>query len=434
MADIEQLEINGTVHDIADATARKDIEELKKSGGGVSEEKVESVVNEYLAKEVEEELTGETTKGFIALTSSTAYKITSNAGYTTVTYTLAANITNVTIKNATYSNSSAPSYIFVNGNDKVVLTGKESASDTGKTVTVPSGSNKLIVTRQGSEKPNVIGTVRKDKYADEDYINNKVADTSSYFELVNETIINRIVKAEVRQNFKYTFDKPFITFCFDDALQDIDLVASIFAEFDVPLCMALIPSNINNTCNGLTEEANRFTVGMTVKDVAIKAVENGGEVLSHGYTPITANNINNASIIKEIFSDNKKVLENCGFTVRGIMQNGGTNALLGGTKEEGGYIFQYYAGQNFDYSDRYGITEDYYHPRVNMNVSLDTAKGYIDIAKANNKWVSFFAHSITGIYNETNVTEANLRALLQYCQDNNIDIVTYSFIYDNYGK
>lgn len=173
---------------------------------------------------------------------------------------------------------------------------------------------------------------------------------------------------------------------------------------------------------------------MTVKEVAEQVVSQGGEVLSHGYTPLTSENISDEDTIKEIFYSNKQQLVDCGFVVNGIILNGGSKALRGGTKEQGGYIMQYYASKNFLYSDQYGVTEQYYHPRINLNKATNKCIDDINNAIIEKKWIIFMGHSITGIYNEKYLTEQHLRTILQFCKDNKVDVVTYANIYDMYGK
>ena len=121
-------------------------------------------------------------------------------------------------------------------------------------------------------------------------------------------------------------------------------------------------------------------------------------------------------------------LLNAGFEVNGIITAGGPGALDGGL-EQGGDVFQYWASIEFDYSDLYGFTEDYYHPRMNLGDSLDMNKTRIDDAISHNKWIVFFGHALQ---DSGNYTEANLRAILQYCKDRNVSVVPYKHIYNTF--
>lgn len=254
------------------------------------------------------------------------------------------------------------------------------------------------------------------------------------FKKAKPSEIDKIVQENIEKGFSYDLDKAQVTFVFDDALQDIDLVASIFEEYDYPLCLALIPENLSDICSGLTKDTGKYQKGMTVKAVAEQVTSQGGEVLSHGYTVLTNENINDSKVLKEIFFLNKQELMKNGFTVDGIILNGGAEALRGGSKAQGGYIMQYYASKYFYYSDQYGVTEQYYHPRISMNKPIKKCIDDINHAVSEKKWIVFVGHSITGIYGEKYSTEKHLRTLLQYCKDNEVEVVTYATVYNKYGK
>lgn len=258
---------------------------------------------------------------------------------------------------------------------------------------------------------------------------NKNKNDMSFINSNYENDIKRYKRMQLKHPFKYkTFDKAYITFCFDDGTNDCDKIASIFKEFGYPMCLSLPPDSLNTVCIGLQSASNGFTVNMKVREVANKVIENGGEVLCHSWTPITKDNITNKDLLVETFVTNVKVLRDAGFEVNGIMTAGGTGALDGGL-EQGGDILQYWASIEFDYSDRYGFTEDYFYPRMNLGDSLDMNKTRIDDVVNHNKWIVFFGHALqdTGNY-----TEENLRAILQYCKDRNVTVVTYKHIYNTF--
>ena len=85
----------------------------------------------------------------------------------------------------------------------------------------------------------------------------------------------------------------------------------------------------------------------------------------------------------------------------------------------------------FSYSDLYGISPNYYHPRSSMSASNDTSvKNNVLAASNNNVWVSFYAHDLN-----TERTEAQLRELIEYVKATpNVEIVTYKYIYENFGN
>lgn len=296
-------------------------------------------------------------------------------------------------------------------------------------VEIPANGNKILI---NSTSQNGI-QVKKFTKARIDDIENQVDINKNNIDSLNslnyENDIKRFVRTQLKNPFKYkSFDKPYVTFCFDDGTNDSDKIASIFKEFNYPMCMSLPPDSLNTMCVGLQSPTNGYSVNMKIKDVATKVVENNGEVLCHSWTPITKDNINDKELLTETFITNVKILRNAGFEVNGIIMAGGTGALDGGLKQ-GGDIFQYWATIEFDYSDRYGFTEDYFYPRMNLGDTLDLNKNRIDNAIANNKWIIFFGHALQ---DSGNYTEQNLRAILQYCKDRNVTVVTYKDMYNKF--
>lgn len=295
-------------------------------------------------------------------------------------------------------------------------------------VEIPANGNKILI---NSTSQNGI-QVKKFTKARIDDIENQVDINKNDMSFINsnyENDIKRYKRMQLKHPFKYkTFDKPYITFCFDDGTNDCDKIASIFKEFGYPMCLSLPPDSLNTVCIGLQNASNGFTVNMKVKEVANKVIENGGEVLCHSWTPITKDTIKNKDLLVETFVTNVKVLRDAGFEVNGIITAGGAGALDGGL-EQSGDILQYWASIEFDYSDRYGFTEDYFYPRMNLGDSLDMNKGRIDDAVNHNKWIIFFGHALQ---NTGNYTEENLRTILQYCKDNNVSVVPYKYIYNTF--
>lgn len=346
-------------------------------------------------------------------------KVTVNAG----------DILYITATNVNYYNFKA--YVILDANNNIITSCEGYESNTvikDFKVEVPTNgcimwlnslvTNEIRVTKYTKEKINNIETQVNKNKNDLSFIN------SNY-----ENDIKRYKRTQLKHPFKYkTFDKPYVTFSFDDGTNDCDKIASIFKEFGYPMCLSLPPDTLNYVCTGLQSPSNGFTVNMKVKDVANKVIEDGGEVLCHSWTPITKDNITNKDLLVETFVTNVKVLRDAGFEVNGIMTAGGVGALNGGLNECGD-ILQYWASIEFDYSDLYGFTEDYFYPRMNLGDSLDLNKIRIDDAVNHNKWIVFFGHALQ---NTGNYTEENLRAILQYCKDKNVTVVPYKHIYNTF--
>jgi hypothetical protein len=241
---------------------------------------------------------------------------------------------------------------------------------------------------------------------------------------------NRIATAMIREKKRNPFefkalDKGFVSFVFDDLRFDIDLVASIFAEFNLPLCVSAIPKNLTHTASGLKADAHGFTTGMKMKDILTKVQENGGEIFSHNDEVVNATNQYDFDFMYGYYVNNKKVLEDNGFNVRGLISAGGTGSITKTDEIEKWLIL------NYDYSNQ-GVAVNYDKSRISLNQPLNTVKQLITDAKNNKVWIAFMAHTLSG--QEANITEANLREWLQHCKDIGVDVVTYAHVFDNYSS
>ena len=226
-----------------------------------------------------------------------------------------------------------------------------------------------------------------------------------------------------------SFDKPYVTFCFDDGYNDIDYIAKIFDEFNYPLCLAVPPNRIYSSVSGLSDKG----LGNIELDVMKHIESNGGEILCHSSSVITADNINNKNLLIETFIKNKKAFADAGLNIRGIILAGGANYIDGKHKLYGN-ILDKWVRANFDYSDLYGNTPEYYYPRNGMN-SISQVKGIIDEAINKNQWKILYTHQIKNAnLSDGTSKETMLKTVLQYCKDNNVNVVTYSHIYDTFGS
>jgi len=226
-----------------------------------------------------------------------------------------------------------------------------------------------------------------------------------------EKIEKRIESAELKFDFYYSdFDKGYITMVYDDYRGDLGTVFSIFEEKNVPLVAAIPPE----------------TVTSDSKAALLHNIQNaGGEIIGHHFTVLTS-----AMTSEQKFDKLKTtydVLTSYGLNVNGYILAGGTNQGDINRKE----IETMLRKIGFSYSDLYGISPNYYHPRSSMATSNDsTIKKNITTAGNSKTWLSFYAHDLN-----TERTADELRELIEYIQaDPNVEIVTYKYIYQNFGN
>ena len=252
------------------------------------------------------------------------------------------------------------------------------------------------------------------------------------------SVYNRIHTLSALNKFAFnSFDKGYLTFCVDDGNAEyLDKIASIFEEYNMPLCLAIPPTQLEKICSGLSETTGSYTVGMTVKEVCEKVVELGGEILSHHLSAITATNISN-DLLHTVFVDNKKALEEAGFNIRGIILSGGTGALVGGASDTvGGTIFQKLSETYYDYSDQYGdgSTPNYYKTRYNLyGRNNDTIQGFIaNYVYKINDWRCVYFHKL----DDKDMSETYLRAVLEFCvqkiSEGILEVATYATVFDKF--
>ena len=322
-------------------------------------------------------------------------------------------------------------YIFVGNSNNVIsyYNGTSGTIINDLSVTVPVGATKLIVnndnTKNVLEVYKLIATDLQRKIVEVFNSESKLKNDVSDLKYENTQLKNRVFKLENENPFAFKeFDKGYVTFVFDDGRYDWDKITSIFNEYGLKLCLAVPPSELDYNSNSLGLGAK------TIKDIAMEVVERGGEVLCHSMVAITKDNVNDTEVMTQQFKTNKQLLEEVGFTIRGIIMAGGTGQLLGGTVEEGGDIFQKWSSQYYDYSDRYGMTPNYYNPRKALKDGSSAIISHIQSTITNKKWSVYYGHTIDGT--ETGLDETELRTVLQYCVDNNVTVVTYGEIYDKF--
>lgn len=275
-----------------------------------------------------------------------------------------------------------------------------------------SNSNNISITTNLSYYMSIQGTVNN-LLSD---VNNKIVNLKW---LINDNYIQRI-KLDRRNDFAYSaFDKAYFVITIDDANQYLGGMYDLCHELQIPLCPAIIPSNLNRDWN---------SEGRTIKDICDAIVADGGEILSHSGKYIKNNSTE--SDYYDVFVQTKQDLENAGYNIRGIITAGGAGYLSNNLKLDN------WSRKYYDYSDQNGITSSkaYWKPRWwPHDYTMADAKTYVDNAIQNKSFVVIAMH---GTDNTSDLEYIdNVRELLEYMLSkgtNNLQITTWANVYDNF--
>ena len=246
----------------------------------------------------------------------------------------------------------------------------------------------------------------------------------------NLDIADALIRREKRNPFAFSaFDKGYVTFVFDDLTADIDLVASVFAEYGYPLCLAAIPSRLDNIASGLDAPKGDYAPGMAMREVMAQAVSDGGEILTHNSSPVvTEDSQYDADFMYAYFIQSKRSLEKAGFHPRGIIRAGGANAVSRSAE-----IDRWLVG-NYEYANM-GTLPQYSWDRTNTNIGMAAMKAAIDSAAASHTWLRFMCHGLDANGSgEALGSEALLREILDYCGTAGVEVVTCAYMFDQFGS
>jgi len=220
------------------------------------------------------------------------------------------------------------------------------------------------------------------------------------------------------KNLSMWFNKGYVTFVLDDCRPDMDRVAAIFAEYEVPLCIAAVWESMH-----AASSAGEYTR----MEICQQIVANGGEILAHDAEVLTAERLTDIAAMEKHFVLDKYYLEQCGFDVDGIILAGGKGQVAG-SRESDLWCRNFYL-----YSDLYGDQnsgEPYFHGRFWLGNCLDDYERIINEAIAQKKWVSLYFHDLK------EVNEDKLREILEYVTSvsDGLEVVTYETVYNSiYG-
>lgn len=224
-------------------------------------------------------------------------------------------------------------------------------------------------------------------------------------------------------NGTWTTRKPFITFTADDGYtQDISILEPIFKKYNIPCCIAMISTQINNLEKRLDLQNNH-----------------GWEVICHStnstpFTDMTLAEAENAMVTS------KEALESMGFVIKDVAYPSGMcNSQI---KQIAKKYFR--AGYEFNPHEttslNTGILDSFSIFRVPLGSftngsnysTLDYYKSCVDNAVANNGWLIFCLHSGASAFDATQ--QQYLDDLLAYIQSLGVETGNLSAGYEVFGN
>ena len=227
--------------------------------------------------------------------------------------------------------------------------------------------------------------------------------------------------------FPPSFTGGFVSFVCDDLLTDLDSIASIFEEYQMPLCVAAIPDRLDVVATHLQETRGSFYPGMSMRAIMTAVLNNGGEIMTHNTQVVTAENQNDYDFMYGYFVKSKRTLTAAGFPPRGLIRAGGTDSISM-TPEIERWLIGFYDYANIGTADNYALE------RISINQPLADIKTAIDDAVTNGQWIRFMMHGYDYGGGETFTGEADLREILSYVQNSGIQVATFATVYDGYGS
>lgn len=220
-------------------------------------------------------------------------------------------------------------------------------------------------------------------------------------------IINNLPKTA---EGKVTLDKAYITFVVDDCRTDLDQIADIFEQYNLPLCVAAVNKHLPFAASNKTE---------TLLDVCKRIEQAGGELLAHDEEILTEELLSDyETMVKHFVKDKFQLLQH-GFDVNGIILAGGDGQVVGSSSSDG------WARAFYQYSDLYGekkYGEPYYHQRQWLGSYVNKYEQTIKTAIKEKKWIVFYFHDLS------EVNAGKLQEILSFVSEvspKEAEVVTY---------
>jgi hypothetical protein len=222
-------------------------------------------------------------------------------------------------------------------------------------------------------------------------------------------------------------DKAYVSIVFDDNNTELERIYKLVTEeYGFPLCASVPVKSFDKT---LSSSARPESL-----ELLHKIQDNGGEILSHNLTHKVFNSSVPWATVDYELGESYRRLTAEGLRVNGVILAGG-----GGTEdrsEEYRTELEKYTSKYYKYSDCYGVSTQYYHPRKFLYDDLNRLYGYIDDAIENNGWLVLAGHGIdTEIFPQN---EAKVRRILDYLKQKQaegvLEVVTYRDVHKKFGN
>lgn len=251
-------------------------------------------------------------------------------------------------------------------------------------------------------------TPRKDEVITQEDYNDVLFDNQQLKERIES--IDKLVEFDWKP-----FDKGYVVIIIDDGRHDLCKFLEIFKEYNAHLSCALMTSNLYSV-----QDDGRYLI-----DVALDIQKSGGEVLSHSTNGSVFTEATTDEDANERFRTSKKILSEKGLNINGFVKPGGTGSLARLDK------FEHLVRKYYRYGYSAGYSNAYSSGRYSMTGTLENLTSKVDSAIKNKSKVIFYSHS----FDADEVTEANLRGLLQYINDRDgVEVVTTKYLYDNFAS
>ncbi len=214
--------------------------------------------------------------------------------------------------------------------------------------------------------------------------------------------------------------KARVSIIIDDNNDELERIFNLVTgEYSFPLCAAVPVHSLSLRPDSRT---------------LLHAIEqSGGEILSHTLTHKVLNTTVSDEDIEREIGGSYEALTAEGFAVHGIILAGG-----GGTEDTSEAFRQKLepiTSRYYQYSDLYGVSARYYHPRTWLPAGMAYIKKQLEQAIADGAWLPIAAHGMT--HDIGPISEELWREFVAYLKEKqtvgDIEVVTYYTAHNTKG-